>query len=236
MRRFIVFLLLAAFALLLVIVIRARGGGFTYDVADEGVRAAYLGIIGAAVGASLLTMFRGRFGQALESALLWVALGAVLFLGHSYRNELLPIGQRLLGELIPGTAIETGPPGTREITITRRGAGLFRVEVRIDGRPVRMLVDTGASSVVLSAETAERIGIDTKTLNFRVPIVTANGVTEAATYIIPELSIGPIVETRIPALITRPGRLTESLLGHTFLDRLASYEVSGNRMILRGRN
>jgi aspartyl protease family protein len=57
----------------------------------------------------------------------------------------------------------------------------------------------------------------------------------AAPVTLDSVSIGSITERRIRALVARPGALRDNLLGMTFLERLASYEVRGNRLILRGR-
>jgi aspartyl protease family protein len=49
------------------------------------------------------------------------------------------------------------------------------------------------------------------------------------------IAVGSIREQRVRALVAKPGVLHENLLGMSFLDRLASYEVRQNRLILRGR-
>ncbi|HEX2725105.1 MAG TPA: TIGR02281 family clan AA aspartic protease, partial [Beijerinckiaceae bacterium] len=67
------------------------------------------------------------------------------------------------------------------------------------------------------------------------PVATANGRTMAAPVTLDSISVGSITERRVRALVARPGVLRENLLGMTFLERLASYEVRGNRLILRGR-
>ena len=48
------------------------------------------------------------------------------------------------------------------------------------------------------------------------------------------VTVGPITESRVAALVTRPGALSVNLLGMSFLERLNSYEVRGSRLILRG--
>jgi aspartyl protease family protein len=87
--------------------------------------------------------------------------------------------------------------------------------------------------VVLTAESAAASGIRPETLRYTIPVATANGESLAAPVTLDRLAIGPIVERRVPALVARPGALRQNLLGMSFLDRLASYEVRGNRLILR---
>jgi aspartyl protease family protein len=119
------------------------------------------------------------------------------------------------------------------VTVTRRIDGTFQVPARINDREVRFLFDTGASAVVLSAETAAAIGIPPESLKFRVPVSTANGRALAAPVTIDRLSIGPIEIRRVPALVAREGMLDGNLLGQTVLERLESYEVRGKRLVLR---
>jgi aspartyl protease family protein len=86
---------------------------------------------------------------------------------------------------------------------------------------------------VLTAETAAAAGFDPEGLSYSVPVATANGRTLAAPVTIDRVAVGPIVERGVRALVAQPGSLRENLLGMTFLDRLTSYEVRNNRLILR---
>jgi aspartyl protease family protein len=70
-------------------------------------------------------------------------------------------------------------------------------------------------------------------LSYSVPVETANGRTRAAPVTLDKVAIGSIVERNIPALIAQPGQLRTSLLGMSFLNRLASSEVRGDRLVLR---
>jgi aspartyl protease family protein len=66
-----------------------------------------------------------------------------------------------------------------------------------------------------------------------VPVSTANGRALAAPVTLDRLSVGPIAMRRVPALVAREGLLDGNLLGQTFLEKLESYEVRGNRLVLR---
>ncbi|TDR89931.1 retropepsin-like aspartic protease family protein [Enterovirga rhinocerotis] len=133
-----------------------------------------------------------------------------------------------------------GPPAAivsegGEVTVTRRRDGHFRFEIDVNGKPSSFLFDTGASSVVLTAETAELVGFKPSDLRFVSPVQTANGRTMTAPVVIDRLAIGPIIFTRVSALVARPGLLTDNLLGQSVLGRLESYEVRGSRLVLRAR-
>ena len=67
-----------------------------------------------------------------------------------------------------------------------------------------------------------------------MPVRTANGTAYAAAVRIKRMAIGGIVVDEVEALVSKPGALSESLLGMSFLKRLRSYEVSGDFLTLRG--
>ena len=97
-----------------------------------------------------------------------------------------------------------------------------------------MIVDTGASTIVLRPADARKAGIDPKSLTYRVPVLTANGRAMAARVRLDSVAIGPLDRKNVDALVAQPGALTQSLLGMSFLSRLRSYEFSGDFLRLRG--
>ncbi len=103
-----------------------------------------------------------------------------------------------------------------------------------NGTSLSLLVDTGASTVVLKPADAERAGIDTAALSFTTPVSTANGTTFAAPVRLKSVSVGPLEVRDVEALVAQPGALSENLLGMSFLKRLRSYEFSGDFLTLRG--
>jgi aspartyl protease family protein len=70
-------------------------------------------------------------------------------------------------------------------------------------------------------------------LHYTVDIETANGHARAAEVSLKQVSVGFITERAVPALIAQPGQLKESLLGMSFLNRLESYEMRGDRLLMR---
>lgn len=131
----------------------------------------------------------------------------------------------------PATEVTSGG----DVTVPRRWDGSFVIGARVGGEPVDFIFDTGASSTVLTSETAQRLGIDMSRLRFVVPVLTANGRTLTAKTVLDRVSIGPIGLVHVPALVSAPGALHQNLLGNTILDRLDSYEVRANRLVLRSR-
>lgn len=173
---------------------------------------------------------RDAVGALVMWAIFVVSLGAVYI-----RREEVYDGVRSFAEELgygpPAAVVSAGG----EVTVTRRRDGHFRFDVDVNGKPAPFLFDTGATSVVLTAETAEIIGIKPSELRFVSPVQTANGKSMTAPVILDRLSIGPIVFTRVSALVAKPGLLGDNLLGQSVLGRLDSYEVRGNRLVLRAR-
>lgn len=182
------------------------------------------------VGATALALFRQRLSQALEAALLWVVVALVLAVGYTYRFEVRGVAERVAAELMPGYAASRG----HEVEIARGRAGDFPVRASINGASVSMVLDTGASAVVLTQEAAKAAGLPIEVLSYTVPVDTANGRTRAASVTLDRLAVGSIVERSVPALIAQPGQLKTNLLGMSFLNRLESWEVRGDKLMMRG--
>ena len=102
----------------------------------------------------------------------------------------------------------------------------------VDGTPVRFLVDTGVTSVVLSPNDAERLGYDPAKLSFTGFVRTANGTVRTAPIRLGNLVVGDIRLTDVPAVVNQAA-MGSSLLGMSFLDRLRSYEVRDGVLVIR---
>jgi len=182
------------------------------------------------VGATVLIIFRERFAQALTAALLWVVLALILVIGYSYRFELRNVADRVIAELIPGHPISHG----RTVEVARAFNGDFEVTAEINGARVGMVLDTGASSVVLTRDDAKAAGLPLEVLVYSANIDTANGRTRAAPVTLDRIAIGGLAERSVAVLVAQPGQLKTSLLGMSFLNRLQSWEVRGDRLLLHG--
>jgi aspartyl protease family protein len=178
----------------------------------------------------VLVAFRERLSKALEASLFWVAIGLLLVVGYSYRFELRDVGDRVIAELVPGHVAGHG----RNVQIVRGSGGDFGVAAHINGVKIPMVLDTGASSVVLTQEAARAAGLPIEVLNYTVNVDTANGHTRAAAVTLDRLAVGGLTEHAVPALVAQSGQLKTNLLGMTFLNRLESWEVRGDKLWMRG--
>lgn len=218
---------------LLLLILRHNDGNVVdienHDFAGLVMKIALLTVIGS----SVLAMFRGNFSQALTATLFWVVIGLGLALGYTYRADLKTAYQKVMAEVAPGRAhVVRGPLPMVELIKNRKGE--FHVNTQLNGNKVAMLLDTGASAVVLTQEAAKAAGLPLEVLNYTVPIDTANGRAKAAAVTLDKVTVGPIVERSVPALIAPAGQLKTSLLGMSFLTRLESWEVRGDKLVMRG--
>jgi aspartyl protease family protein len=224
-------LLLTGLALSLVILFARHDAGTvgslsTDDFASLAVKIALLVFIGG----SALVVFRESFARALKAVLFWVVVALILVLGYTYRFELRTVYDRVMAEFVPGRAATRG----RVVEIARGSGGEFGVVTQVNGGKIPMILDTGASAVVLTQEAARAAGLPLEVLNYSVTVDTANGKTRAAAVTLDRVSVGGLIERSVPALIAQPGQLRTSLLGMSFLNRLESWEVRGDKLIMRG--
>jgi clan AA aspartic protease (TIGR02281 family) len=123
---------------------------------------------------------------------------------------------------------------TRAVQISRGQGGEFALQAKINGVSAPMVIDTGATSVVLTYETAKAAGLPLELLEYDVDLETAGGRTKAARLTLDRLAIGKLVERSVPALVVPHGQMKTNLLGMSFLDRLESWEVRPDRLMLHG--
>jgi aspartyl protease family protein len=180
---------------------------------------------------AVVSVLYHRLGYAIRAGVFWICIAGLLMLGYTFRGEIETVGERVLGELVPGRPMSAG----RAVEIARARDGDFSVRAEINGARFTMLVDTGATSVVLTPDAARAAGLPVDLLKFDVTIETANGRGRAAAVILDRVAVGGIVERRVPALVSAPGDLKTSLLGMTFLNRLESVEIRGSRLVMRAK-
>jgi aspartyl protease family protein len=122
--------------------------------------------------------------------------------------------------------------GYREALLRADARGQYAADALVNGLPVRMLVDTGASDVFVSASTAARLRLFPSGGRPRA-IKTANGISTAIPALLSRLSFGGLYMNDVEALILTPEAGEVNLLGESFLRRLVSVEQRDGVLILR---
>jgi aspartyl protease family protein len=191
---------------------------------DQGLNALYLLLILVLVASSLVGM-RLSAGKALKFGLAWVALFAGAFALFAFRGEFATLGARLKSEV---TGSSEPVASGRTLRIPLREDGHFWVDARINGHPVRFLVDSGATTTTLAASAAKGAGLEP---GMRGDLVsTANGTVFMPRVKAGLVEIGSIRRSDFTVNIN-PNDGT-SVLGMNFLSSLSSWGVQGNMLVM----
>ncbi|GJD47992.1 hypothetical protein OPKNFCMD_0705 [Methylobacterium crusticola] len=142
--------------------------------------------------------------------------------------------ERLAGLFRPPAPAPAEAGTSLTVSLHQDLRGHYTVHPLVEGRTVRMMVDTGATLCAFTQEDAERAGIRVSGRDFARPVGTANGVVLAAPVRIGEMQVEGISVRGVDAVVLPRGQLGTSLLGMSFLRRLRGFEVAGGRLTLRG--
>lgn len=192
---------------------------------DSAPNALYLLLLLLLVASSLFGM-RMPIGQAAKMALAWVAIFGVGFALFAFRNDFSSLGSKLRDEAVGASAVE-GAGG--ELRIPMQDDGHFWVDARVNGAPVRFLVDSGASVTTVSREIADAAGIET---GMRVAEVeTANGTVRMRPARAEQLQLGSIRLSGVSVLVADQEGL--NVLGMNTLSSLEGWGVQGRTLVLQ---
>lgn len=177
---------------------------------------------------SALAARRIPFATAWKLALLWIAIFGALFVGFAFREDLGFVAQRLRAAIDPETGVVSG----ETLRIPMSDDGHFWVRGTVNGVEQRFLVDSGATTVVLSGKAVRAAGIAPDDDEFAVLIRTANGNVAANRIKVGRLEVGPIAREDITA-VTAPEFGDVNVLGMNFLSTLSGWGVEGRTLVLK---
>jgi len=177
---------------------------------------------------SALISRRFSLRSALSMALAWLLIFGVALIVFSYRHEIIDIGHRVKTELT-GQANQRAQGSSLHIKMALDGH--YWVNGKIDGTPVKFLIDSGATVTALSQRVALDAGLDIDTIGPGMIMHTANGTVNAKRGSISELTIGPI-QTQDLAIVVSESFGDVNVLGMNFLSRLRSWRVENGEMVL----
>lgn len=161
-------------------------------------------------------------------------LGVAGIAGSAALNAVGSLDRIVSPEPIPAHAVPASAKAERILTLNADYRGHYVVHPSIDNYRVKMMVDTGASLIVLTDADARALGVRPDRSAYSVGLGTANGVVRGARTMLREVRLGDILVRDVEAVVLPAGALSISLLGTSFLRRLRSYQVEGGRMVLRG--
>ena len=117
--------------------------------------------------------------------------------------------------------------------IAADGRGHFVTDLRINGRRIEGMIDTGASLIALNRSTARRLGIAVTAGDFRHRVATANGTVAAARVVLRRVELQSIRVDDVDALVLDDDMLGVTLIGMSFLNRLSSFQAKDGTLTLR---
>jgi aspartyl protease family protein len=187
-----------------------------------------------AVGALVLVVsslmaYRLPIGQTIKMILAWIGIFALAFLIMSFRPEMKAIWERVKGEL-------TGAPRQvvegKAIKLTRQDDGHFWVRADVNDKHIDFMVDSGATTTAINADTANQVGLDIGKASGAVELDTANGAVWAKMVTVPKMSVGDFIFANHSAVVAKEFGDT-NVVGMNFLDTFTSWNVEGDVMTLR---
>jgi aspartyl protease family protein len=135
------------------------------------------------------------------------------------------------GRQAPRAAARESSEPAGETHVERSTDGHFYVHANVDGELVRFMVDTGASSVALTVEDAERVGIEVDPDAFEVVGTSASGPARGQFATLDSVDVDGKEATGVKAAVV--DGLDVSLLGQAYLSQLHSVTMTGDQMVLR---
>ncbi len=189
---------------------------------DNLARLIYLVLLGSVIAGYFFAQNRNNLGKTAQQAAVWglIFVGAVAVIGlwGDIRNSVMPSQSYIEGQAT--------------VIVPRANDGHYYVTLDIDDTPVRFVIDTGASDVVLTQDDARKIGIDVDNLFFGGIANTANGEVRTARVKLHNVRLGEITDLVVSASVNA-GEMDTSLLGMSYLQRYNKIELGGGKMVLR---
>ncbi|MES2338467.1 MAG: TIGR02281 family clan AA aspartic protease [Pseudomonadota bacterium] len=176
---------------------------------------------------SALSARQLSFGAVFRALLSWLVIAGVAWAVIANRDRIEPVIVAI-GERI-GVGAQSVEGDTVRITMSQDGH--FWVRVSLDGVERRMLIDSGATITAMSTDTANKVGLKTRSSPFPVVINTANGSISAERATVDRVTLGSL-ETEKLGVVVSPAFGDTDVLGMNFLSRLGSWRVEGRTLIL----
>ena len=184
-------------------------------------RLIYLVLLGGAVLLWFFAQNRASLGKVTQQALVW----GLIFIG-----VIAAVG--LWGDIHQTVQpTQTVVAQGNRIELPRAPDGHYYLTAEVNGIPIRFVVDTGASQIVLSQSDAREAGLNLNDLIYVGRAYTANGTVRTAPVKLDSIAIGPIRDHDVRAVVNE-GTMDESLLGMEYLQRFSSVEIGGGKLVL----
>ena len=181
----------------------------------------YLVVLGSALLAMFIINNRQGIGATLRQMISWALIFLAVLAGYG------------LWEDVKRTVVPTQSviEASDQIVVPRSSDGHFYLTLDINNSPVRFMVDTGATDMVLTRKDAAKAGLDPDNLAYYGRARTANGEVRTAPITLDSVALGPFTDRNIQASVN-DGEMDGSLLGMRYLDRWSRIEIGNGDLIL----
>ncbi|KGM48680.1 aspartyl protease [Pseudooceanicola atlanticus] len=182
---------------------------------------AYLVLLGGALGGWVIYQNRGRMNQMMQGAVAWglIFIGVVAAIG-------------LWGDIRQSVAPRQAVLQGGEITVPQSPDGHYYLTAEVNGEPLRFMVDTGASDIVLTRADAARVGITEDDIVFSGRALSANGEVRIAPVRLDSVALGPVVAQGVRAMVN-DGEMRQSLMGMSYLQTFSKIEIGDGALLLK---
>ena len=181
----------------------------------------YLVVLGCAVMLWFLAANRHSMGRNLQQAAVWglIFIGVIAAIG---------LWDDISRTVAPAQSVSRD--GTR-IELPRAPDGHYYLDAAVNDAPVRFVIDTGASDIVLSHRDAVNAGLHPEGLAFTGQANTANGLVRTAPVRLDNLTVGGVTDRGLRAVVNE-GDMAASLLGMRYLQRFTTVQITGGKLVL----
>ncbi|UYP68747.1 TIGR02281 family clan AA aspartic protease [Thalassobacter stenotrophicus] len=190
---------------------------------DDIANLIYLSVLILVIGGYFIAVSRTDLPKMLQQGAIWVFIfiGAITVAGLWSEMGTTSFPRQ--------SVIQTD--GSTIVSAPRDRDGHYYLSLIINDAPIRFVVDTGATDLVLTKEDAARVGLDPKQLAYLSIANTANGQVRLARVRLDSVQLGDITDQDVRAVVNE-GDMRESLLGMTYLQKFGRIQIEGNRLTL----
>jgi len=178
----------------------------------------------------------------LREFTLWAAVAAIGFSGVYYFDDLRAFSANAIEIIVSHTegvakevAADPGKSSSgfeRSVTLKASRGGHFIARAFINGQPIVVMVDTGATRIAITYKDAERLGLRPHSSDYTMKSRTANGTARMAPVAIDNVRIGDVEVSNLRGSISEKGKLHITLLGMEFIRKLERFELRGRELVL----
>jgi aspartyl protease family protein len=167
--------------------------------------------------------------RLLSLALVCIVVMAIAATALSSRGAATDPSQ--VATVVAADPLQSANSNSEDTELARDASGKFRLGAIVNGEDTQFLIDTGADTVALSIEDAERLGVEFDRDAFAPIAETASGTGNGAHIIIRSIEIAGQEFHEVEAIVIEG--LRDNLLGQSLLRKLGKLEMQGDKMVIR---